>query len=78
MACLLGGSLRAFATDNEQCVDDCIKNSYAAQYCQERCSDEDSNPMTRQQSIRQIEPHCVDDCTTAGHDTAYCNKACTY
>jgi hypothetical protein len=69
--------VRACAEENEQCLNDCLQKSYASQYCQENCST-DPNPMTHQQSIRQIEPHCVDDCTNSGYDSAYCTKACTY
>ena len=80
--CALFGSLAmnaamSRAAEDEQCLDTCIKKGYASQYCQESCAD-NADPMTQQQTIRQVEPHCVDDCTNSGHDSVYCTKACTY
>jgi hypothetical protein len=74
---LVTNTVIARADEDAQCLDNCVQGGYASQYCEEKCAD-DSNPMTRQQTIRQVEPHCMDDCTSSGHDTVYCTKACTY
>ena len=77
VAALCAISLMAYAAEDKECLDNCLQNEYVPKYCQEMCSD-DSSPMNRQQTIRQIEPHCMANCRNNGHEDDYCAKACSY